>query len=289
MLPNLMQKVMNPYGGFIYLLTRGLLFCLGLVQATSSLAQQNSDGEFANSTANRASNGSGHVRTAAEISQAAKSALRQEAKTRRSLASVQRRKTGDDFDGRTRGEHAIQSAEGSEPESTIRESWETAVRDLVVIHDELRLHPQNLPGSRVARLKNTIRVRLLGIHRQLAAVNARTDNSPSAEPQALPPESGERADALAQVAGPGIGVGLPGAGPAAALPGVAAGLADSGFDYGETLVQLIERTIRADVWQTVGGPASIQYYRPGLSLVISAPGDVHDDVADLLWQLRQAN
>jgi general secretion pathway protein D len=65
------------------------------------------------------------------------------------------------------------------------------------------------------------------------------------------------------------------------MPG-GAGSAD--FD---SLVDLITATISPTTWDEVGGPGSIAPYRNNLSLVISQTQDVHDQIADLLSQLRR--
>lgn len=57
-------------------------------------------------------------------------------------------------------------------------------------------------------------------------------------------------------------------------------------DFGPDLVQLIENTINPDSWQSNGGSGVIHYYRPLRILVISASSQVHDNVTDLLNQIR---
>lgn len=58
------------------------------------------------------------------------------------------------------------------------------------------------------------------------------------------------------------------------------------WDYAEDLVDLIQTTIAPDHWRSNGGEGRIFYYRPSRILVISASSRVHDDVTDLLRQLR---
>lgn len=59
-------------------------------------------------------------------------------------------------------------------------------------------------------------------------------------------------------------------------------------DYGQDLIDLIERTIRPDFWDTNGGPGSMFYYQPLMALVVSATSEVHGDVGSVLDALRRA-
>jgi hypothetical protein len=58
-------------------------------------------------------------------------------------------------------------------------------------------------------------------------------------------------------------------------------------DYGPQLVELIQRTIRPDVWDVNGGEGSIVYFRPLRVLVVTAPGEVHGQLGGLLNGFRQ--
>jgi general secretion pathway protein D len=55
----------------------------------------------------------------------------------------------------------------------------------------------------------------------------------------------------------------------------------------DTLIELITSTIAPDTWDEVGGPGAIESFPTNLSLVISQTQDVHDQIADLLEQLRR--
>ena len=59
-------------------------------------------------------------------------------------------------------------------------------------------------------------------------------------------------------------------------------------DHGAELIDLIERTIRPDFWDTNGGPGSIFYYAPLHALVVRATSEMHGDVGGLLRALRRA-
>jgi general secretion pathway protein D len=55
----------------------------------------------------------------------------------------------------------------------------------------------------------------------------------------------------------------------------------------ESLIELITTTIAPTTWDDVGGPGSIQQFQGNLSLVISQTQEVHEEIADLLEQLRR--
>lgn len=55
----------------------------------------------------------------------------------------------------------------------------------------------------------------------------------------------------------------------------------------DTLINLITSTIKPDTWDEVGGPGAIEPFPTNLSLVISQTQDVHEQIADLLEQLRR--
>ncbi|MEE3031391.1 MAG: hypothetical protein VX904_01815 [Planctomycetota bacterium] len=59
-------------------------------------------------------------------------------------------------------------------------------------------------------------------------------------------------------------------------------------DYGDDLVQLIQRTVKPDFWDVNGGPGSIYFYRPLNALVIRATSEVHRDLGGALDGLRKA-
>ena len=67
-------------------------------------------------------------------------------------------------------------------------------------------------------------------------------------------------------------------------PGAAGGAALADFD---TLIELITSTVEPDSWDTIGGPGAIEPFPTNLSLVISQTQEVHDQIADLLTQLRR--
>jgi len=67
-------------------------------------------------------------------------------------------------------------------------------------------------------------------------------------------------------------------------PGGMGGAAMADFD---TLIELITSTIAPDSWDEVGGAGAIEPFPVNLSLVISQTQEVHEQIADLLDQLRR--
>jgi hypothetical protein len=57
-------------------------------------------------------------------------------------------------------------------------------------------------------------------------------------------------------------------------------------DYGQDLVELIEATIAPGSWDSQGGPGSIRYYSPLRVIVVRQTSEVHEQLGDLLPQLR---
>lgn len=72
--------------------------------------------------------------------------------------------------------------------------------------------------------------------------------------------------------------------PAGAGPGGLGGGAMADFD---SLIDLIVSTVRPTTWDDVGGPGSIAPFETNLSLVVSQTQEVHEELADLLEQLRR--
>lgn len=58
------------------------------------------------------------------------------------------------------------------------------------------------------------------------------------------------------------------------------------FDNGWQLVELIQRIIAPDFWESRGGPGSMRYFAMKRVLVVRATSDVHQQIKDLLTALR---
>ncbi len=89
---------------------------------------------------------------------------------------------------------------------------------------------------------------------------------------------------LAQMSAPGGGGSRMTSGPVGFGPGGLGGAAQADFD---SLIELITSTINPDSWDDVGGPGSIKEFATNLSLVVSQTQDVHEEIEDLLEQLRR--
>jgi general secretion pathway protein D len=72
--------------------------------------------------------------------------------------------------------------------------------------------------------------------------------------------------------------------PVVAGPGGLGGGTGADFD---SLIELIEQTIAPQTWDTVGGVGSVSGFETNLSLVVSQTQEVHEQIADLLEQLRR--
>jgi general secretion pathway protein D len=100
---------------------------------------------------------------------------------------------------------------------------------------------------------------------------------------------GDRA-ILAQSSSGGKPPTLPGLGanngnmPSGVGPGGLGGGAQADFD---ALIELITSTIKPTTWDSVGGPGSIAPFETNLSIVVSQTQDVHEEIVDLLEQLRK--
>jgi general secretion pathway protein D len=72
--------------------------------------------------------------------------------------------------------------------------------------------------------------------------------------------------------------------PMTAGPGGLGGGTQADFD---SLIELLQSTVAPTTWDEVGGPGSIREFENNLSLVISQTEDVHEQIVDLLEQLRR--
>jgi len=67
-------------------------------------------------------------------------------------------------------------------------------------------------------------------------------------------------------------------------PGGAGGGVMADFD---SLITLITTTVQPDTWEDVGGPGTVAEFETNLSLVIRQTEEVHEEIVDLLEQLRR--
>lgn len=92
-------------------------------------------------------------------------------------------------------------------------------------------------------------------------------------------------DLMAQMSkATGMGAGIPKSDPTGFGPGGLGGGDQADF---ESLIELLTSTIAPTTWAEVGGPGTITEFKGNLSLVISQTQEVHEEIADLLDQLRR--
>ena len=88
---------------------------------------------------------------------------------------------------------------------------------------------------------------------------------------------------MAQVPGAGGGSLLP---TSSSIPGVDNQMGVANHDF-RALSDLIMTTVDPDSWEEHGGKAAINNHESTLSLVVRQTQKVHQDIADLLSQLRR--
>lgn len=179
-----------------------------------------------------------------------------------------------------------------------------AARRLLALYTELRADAEM---SRVQRenYRVKLRGRLLSLGKQITKRIAREERLAKRD-GARPDQLNARAKPapLAQVApgfgGPGFRGGGPAMGGFGGRPmgggGAFGQLGGGGFgapgtqanDNGQQLVDLIQATIAPQSWDVNGGPGAIRYWRPGQALIIRQTEERHEEVLDLLLQLRRA-
>jgi hypothetical protein len=153
---------------------------------------------------------------------------------------------------------------------------------LTELYREMAAHPKRDSSLVLKQLGLRLRSRLQKVrdHIERQVSRASRARNIGALPALRRPESTVLAQQLPVAGGAGPAPGGQPAGPRAGTPG--------GFDYGPDLVDLIQRTISPATWDINGGNGSVVYFSPLRVLVVSAPGTVHDQVGDVLGQLRAA-
>jgi hypothetical protein len=161
-----------------------------------------------------------------------------------------------------------------------RENTREVIR-LIELYREMAAHPKRHSSPLLAQMGLRLRSRLEKVREHVERQLAREERN--AKKKDPPPNLAiPTTTVLAQqLPAPGGAVPAPGG----QLPGAGAG---GIFDYGPDLVELIQATISPSTWDINGGNASIVYYAPLRVLVVSAPGEVHGQVGDVLGQLRAA-
>lgn len=159
-----------------------------------------------------------------------------------------------------------------------------AIHEMALLYGEV-IEGSDLTQEEQLRLKALLWSRLTRIKRDLQ--RQRPGGAPAGDPADSP---GERLNlvAHAQAAQLELATATLGGGAELSLRGGAFGGGAVTDDYGEELVDLIERTIAPDTWDTNGGPGSIVYWPQMKVLVVRATEGVHGDLGGLLDGLRRA-
>lgn len=204
---------------------------------------------------------------------------------------------------------AIESAETAAPKTRTRAEWVAEVRKalrhqaqaepidqaeayvrLISLYQELS-QDDSLHYSERQRMSQRLRSRLLRIseefyedlqHRQTKIETVQRRAEAESNPEKLKLIEEDQA-VLAQWDGM-LGQ---------VLGGAQGGGGQEQRDYGEDLVELIQKVIAPDFWDVAGGPGTIVYYKSLRVLVISATGEVHEQIGGaggggLLGGLRRA-
>jgi general secretion pathway protein D len=152
------------------------------------------------------------------------------------------------------------------------------VADLVIpIPNFMPSYNIGLPGALREAMNATGMVRQGASYEPVALTLAKDEVAPAAP---------SNASVLAQMSSSGM---LPSPSsrssmPSGLIPGGMGGATMADFD---TLINLITTTIKPETWEAIGGPGSIEGFPTNLSLVISQTQEVHEQIADLLDQLRR--
>ncbi len=181
-----------------------------------------------------------------------------------------------------------------------------AAVELLGLYKELQ-QDDRLATSQRQELLTTVRSRLLKLSDQISRRAARQRRQAGQDSPGTIQTPGQGPSHLAQMWGPGPlgafggGLGGPGMG---GFGMMGQGIGRPGFggfggqfgpqgnqmpDYGEALVDLIQKTISPQSWDVNGGPGSIYYWRAHRCLVIRATDEVHGQISDVLDQLERLN
>lgn len=159
---------------------------------------------------------------------------------------------------------------------------EAAAEELLFVYGELQ-EDRDLGSTLRAQYTKKVGFRLEQVSAQLKKRIAR--NKRLAESQAPKQIRGhdEVTEQLGQQAG---GV----AAPSPPRPGNASNAAFRRMpndDYGQQLVELIQKTIAPSTWDVNGGYGTIYYWRPGRALIVRQTEEVHERIGGVLGQLHQ--
>lgn len=161
-----------------------------------------------------------------------------------------------------------------------------AAHEFLLLYRELQQDSKLRPAER-EQLRQKVRGRLVQLSHQ---ISARVDRQKQVARQAPKSVAVPKSEAvLGQVAG--MGGGMPGGG------GMVGGLMGGGGfagggqqgndDYGQDLVDLIQKTIAPTSWDVNGGLGSAYYWRQQRAIVVRAEQGVHEEISELMDQLNR--
>jgi hypothetical protein len=203
------------------------------------------------------------------------------------------------------GDHSSEgSADAPRPYHQIREEMSAALRaeavaktqearsravgEILALYAELKRDPRLEGSDTLKSYKAKLWSRMRSIQRDLERELARREDSPgrARTERELQQLAAATRSAAEQVAALHYALG----GPALMIQQHGGAMGGGTVnDYSQQLIDLIERTIRPDFWDTNGGPGAIVYYRPLMALVVTATSEVHGSVGGVLGALRAAN
>jgi hypothetical protein len=160
---------------------------------------------------------------------------------------------------------------------------EASIEEILFVHQELR-EDDAMAGSQREYYTAKVESRLNQLSIQLKKRIARNKRLAKRRPPQqirIPENPGEQ---LAQR----VGGAAPPVQPLVGGGGAPARGRQPNDDYGQQLVDLIQKTIAPSTWDVNGGLGTIYYWRPGRALVVRQTGEVHEQMGDALGQLRRA-
>jgi hypothetical protein len=159
-------------------------------------------------------------------------------------------------------------------EQTPDDKANAAAREFLKLYQELGADRQ-MPAAQRQSLTNKVRGKLTQLSGQISRRVAKEKRAADVRPtektgsQNTPTSAPAVASASSSVRG-----------------GAGGGDVD---DTGDQLVELIQRTIRPASWDAVGGPGTIYYWRQGRFLVVRQTEEGHEEIDNVLNQLRRAS
>lgn len=154
---------------------------------------------------------------------------------------------------------------------------EAAAHEFIQLFHELESDSE-IPEKTRKNLLQSVRSKLASLSRIIETETKNNDSESAAAPQSVKvPEN--KAHEAAQIGG-----GMMGGGAGAGADAQAQRVQESG----EQLVELIQNTIHPDSWESNGGNGRIMYWNQGTNLIIRQTDANHEEIQNLLDQLRRA-